>query len=534
MRREMMMMGETWAGLGSIVAGIMFASAMFQQYFPRHLRDLIQAYAFHFLNFLNPYIQISFHENTGGRFSRNEAYTAIEAYLGTHSSSQAKRLKADITTNSANLVLNLDNHEEVTDLFKGVKFWWKSQVHTTNRPQPYYGGSDYSEEKRSFKLSFHKRHRDLVRDSYLKHVLEEGKNVVVRNRQRRLYTNNSGGWRGSWTHVAFQHRATFKNLAMDLQKKKEIEEDLFTFSNSKDYYAKIGKAWKRGYLLYGPPGTGKTTMIAAMANLLNYDIYDLELTAVKSNTDLRRLLIETSGKSIIVLEDIDCSLDLTGKRKKEKEKEKKDENDPNRVLPKGKEEGNDVRGSDVTLSGLLNFIDGLWSACGEERIIVFTTNHVDKLDPALIRSGRMDKHIELSYCSFEGFKVLAENYLDIDSHELFDRIRGLLEETQMSPADVAENLMPKTIKGDTKTSLENLLSALEMAKEKAKSPSTKDAEEGKVITEKEGKEEEESVSDDKKVKKMNKDKKSLFSWCRRASSKKRGKVANQSVPEKER
>ncbi|KAJ0704928.1 putative P-loop containing nucleoside triphosphate hydrolase [Helianthus annuus] len=38
----------------------------------------------------------------------------------------------------------------------------------------------------------------------------------------------------------------------------------------------------------------------------------------------------------------------------------------------------------VTLSGFLNFIDGLWSSCGDERIIIFTTNRKEKLDPALI------------------------------------------------------------------------------------------------------------------------------------------------------
>ncbi|KAJ4959671.1 hypothetical protein NE237_019581 [Protea cynaroides] len=523
MKREMMMMGETWAGLGSIVAGIMFMSAMFQQYFPRHLRDLIQGYLFQLMNMVNPFMQISFHENSGGRFSRNEAYTSIEAYLSKHSSTQAKRLKADMTTNAANLVLNLDNHEEVTDIFQGVKFRWKSQVSTTNRSHPLYG-DNYAEEKRSFKLSFHKRYRDLVIGSYLHHVLEEGKAVVVRNRQRRLYTNNSGReWRGgSWTHVAFQHRATFRNLAMDPQKKQEIEDDLLTFSNSKDYYAKIGKAWKRGYLLYGPPGTGKTTMIAAMANFLNYDIYDLELTAVKNNTELRKLLIETSGKSIIVLEDIDCSLDLAGKRKKEKEKDRKDDSNPDtKNLQKAKEVNNEkTSSSDVTLSGLLNFIDGLWSSCGEERIIVFTTNHVEKLDPALIRSGRMDKHIELSYCCFEGFKILAQNYLSLDSDPLFERIRRLLEETQMTPADVAENLMPKTIKGDAKTSLENLIRALEMNKEKQRSP--KDAD----------KEVKDEPTPAKNLKMMNNDK-SLFLWYRRPSSKKRDKVANKSLPESE-
>lgn len=80
-------------------------------------------------------------------------------------------------------------------------------------------------------------------------------------------------------------------------------DDLLTFSKAKEYYARIGKAWKHGYLLYGPPGTSKLTMTAAIAiaNFLNYDVYDLELTAVKNNTDLRKLLIETPSMLTIVI-----------------------------------------------------------------------------------------------------------------------------------------------------------------------------------------------------------------------------------------
>lgn len=206
-------------------------------------------------------------------------------------------------------------------------------------------------------------------------------------------------------------------------------------------------------------------MIAAMANLLCYDLYDLELTAVKDNTELRKLLIETSSKSIIVIEDIDCSLDLTGQRKKKKEKVEAEEDKD--LKQKVEKEEKDTRGSQVTLSGLLNFIDGLWSACGGERLIVFTTNFVEKLDPALIRKGRMDMHIELSYCRFEAFKGLAKNYLNLESHATFPQIRELLEETNITPADVAEHLMPKTISGDATYSLEGLIQALETKKEEA-------------------------------------------------------------------
>lgn len=97
----------------------------------------------------------------------------------------------------------------------------------------------------------------------------------------------------------------------------------------------------------------------------------------------------------------------------------------------------------LTLSGLLNFIDGLWSCCGDERLIVFTTNHKDKLDPALLRPGRMDVHINMSYCSGEGFKLLASNYLGHGTcqNPLYEEVHGLIETTRATPAEVAEELM---------------------------------------------------------------------------------------------
>lgn len=253
---------------------------------------------------------------------------------------------------------------------------------------------------------------------------------------------------------------------MEPEAKRDVVEDLLSFSNNKDFYERIGRAWKRGYLLHGPPGTGKSTMIAAMANLLSYDVYDLELTAVKDNTELKKLLIATSSKAIIVIEDIDCSADLTGQRREKREKG--EEGEKNHVLKKMGVGEAENKSSKITLSGLLNFIDGLWSACGGERIIVFTTNYVENLDPALIRRGRMDKHIELSYCSFEGFKVLAKNYLELEQHDLFPRVESLLGEVEMTPADVAEHLMPKSVPGDSDVCLKNLIIALEVEQQKSR------------------------------------------------------------------
>ncbi|XVE92590.1 hypothetical protein REPUB_Repub01dG0111600 [Reevesia pubescens] len=119
------------------------------------------------------------------------------------------------------------------------------------------------------------------------------------------------------------------------------------------------------------------------------------------------------------------------------------------------------------------------------------TNHVEKLDPALIRRGRMDKHIEMSYCCFEAFKVLRKNYLEIDSHSLFGEIETLLGETKMTHADVVENLIPKSDEEKEETCLKRLIKALKAIKEKA--IQKMEEEEACLKAEKEVKENQQSV-----------------------------------------
>lgn len=51
----------------------------------------------------------------------------------------------------------------------------------------------------------------------------------------------------------------------------------------------------------------------------------------------------------------------------------------------------------VTLSGLLNCLDGVTST--EARILFMTTNYLDRLDPALIRPGRVDVKEYIGFCS---------------------------------------------------------------------------------------------------------------------------------------
>ena len=113
-------------------------------------------------------------------------------------------------------------------------------------------------------------------DQYLEHVTESAAEHRRQLRELYLYSNSDSYWE---CHT-FKHPSTFDTLAMEPELKAKVKADLHSFMHGEKFFRKVGRAWKRGYLLYGPPGTGKSSMIAAMANHLKYNIYDLELTQV--------------------------------------------------------------------------------------------------------------------------------------------------------------------------------------------------------------------------------------------------------------
>ncbi|XP_065874641.1 AAA-ATPase At5g57480-like [Euphorbia lathyris] len=87
----------------------------------------------------------------------------------------------------------------------------------------------------------------------------------------------------------------------------------------------------------------------------------------------------------------------------------------------------------------------LYGGDGGEETDYGTTNHIEKLDPALLRSGRMDMHIFMSYCSYPSLKILLKNYLEYGEDNIEDVILKELENTiddaEMTPADISEVLI---------------------------------------------------------------------------------------------
>ncbi|XP_008241895.1 PREDICTED: AAA-ATPase At2g18193-like [Prunus mume] len=439
---------SVWLSAYASFAGfMMLVRSMATELMPQPLRSYMYSVFNHlFAPFFSREVTLLFDEHYGMTY--NELYEAIEVYLRMKIGPSVRCLRVSKLPRIKAINVSIDRDEELDDTFDGVKMKW---CYVVTLEKPRNGSKDEKEkEKHRFELTFHKKHKDKVIDYYLPYVLARAKTLKEEQKTLKLYTNLDY-WCGdddedneNWGSINLDHPCTFDKLAMDPELKRMIIEDLERFVARREFYSKVGKAWKRGYLLYGPPGTGKSSLVAAMANYLKFNVYDLDLAAIEDNSELKRVMMSTTNRSILVIEDIDCSINLQN-RDDDQDKSSKETYSYKKPL---------------TLSGLLNCIDGLRSSCGDERIIIFTTNRREMLDPALLRPGRMDVHIHMSYCTPSGFRVLASNYLGIrdgEDHRLFGEIERLIESTEVTPAQVAEELMKSD---DAEVSLGGLVNFL--------------------------------------------------------------------------
>ena len=233
--------------------------------------------------------------------------------------------------------------------------------------------------------------------------------------EQKIFTNSGTEWKSAPSNNSRKiDTVILKNGLKD-----EIKRDLELFLNSEEWYKDRDIPYTRGYLFYGYPGTGKTSMIKGISTFSKRHIHYLILSNVQSDAQLLDLLKKINYKeTILVIEDIDATLEIVKSRDEQQEKEKKEKKEKEEKKDDKKEDKRDDLQKEIpklTLSGLLNAIDGVFSADG--RILIMTTNHPEVLDEALIRPGRIDCKYLFDNCDSNQIKDLFKIFFNKNPDE---------------------------------------------------------------------------------------------------------------------
>uniref|UniRef100_A0A6C0EUI2 AAA+ ATPase domain-containing protein n=1 Tax=viral metagenome TaxID=1070528 RepID=A0A6C0EUI2_9ZZZZ len=255
----------------------------------------------------------------------------------------------------------------------------------------------------------------------------------------------------------FTTNRSFKNVigpeARMIQKRVDF------FMNSKKWYSDNGIPYTLGLMLYGLPGCGKTSLIKAVSGVSHRHIINIKLHKYVTKTQMENLFFNETinivqncrNESVIIpieqrvylfedldSDDTDILLDrseMTGYVKddifnpiedKYAYQQKKEEKEKEEVFSNEK----------LTLSCLLNLLDGVLEAPG--RIVIMTTNYINKLDSALIRPGRIDLICEFKKCTNDSIIEFIEMFYDIKLDQTYKEQIKMLEEYKFTPAEMTK------------------------------------------------------------------------------------------------
>lgn len=188
-----------------------------------------------------------------------------------------------------------------------------------------------------------------------------------------------------WTVLTVVPKRTIESIYLPNKDKSEVLDVLNNFlkPETKALYHRLNITYKKTFLFEGVPGSGKTSFIRAIASSIGYNIGILNFHNKLDDTGLLELLIHIPKDTIVVLEDMDC---LFQSRK-----------------------ANDSDKNSITLSGILNALDGVATKYG--LIVIITTNYKDKLDPALVRPGRVDYIMKFDYINSEQLTEIFRKFM---------------------------------------------------------------------------------------------------------------------------
>jgi chaperone BCS1 len=254
---------------------------------------------------------------------------------------------------------------------------------------------------------------------------------------------------GSWSYVRAVTKRRMDSVFIEEHKRQELLAALDDFRQREAWYKDHGIPYSLGIMLYGPPGTGKTSLIKVLAGYLGMDVYYISPSELYK---LPNAMARLPNNVVVVVEDIDSSSMVRSRVKKAKKKPKIESIATSRKPPKNKPASDDLEeveesassvviglpdssdNMDVEdflgfgLSDILNSLDGFFSPHG--RILIATTNHIEKIDDAVLRPGRFDVTLEIGYVGSEVFeKFITSFYPDYPKAEL----RRLLSKCRIQP-----------------------------------------------------------------------------------------------------
>jgi mitochondrial chaperone BCS1 len=237
-----------------------------------------------------------------------------------------------------------------------------------------------------------------------------------------LFTHNDG-----WDFVEGYAPRLLDSVILQPGEKEHLVQDIENFRKSRQRYERLGVPYHRGYLLYGPPGTGKTSLVSALAAHFGLSIYSINLADFNDRT-LMNAVNQIARNSVLLFEDIDCMRSSNARVPSNPST-----NDGARAQ---NEKENAAEKNGVTLSGLLNVLDGFYAPTNV--LFMMTTNRIEALDEALLRPGRIDyklylgraggsQKIELYRRFFpQASEIEAQAFVETHRAETMAEFQGLL------------------------------------------------------------------------------------------------------------
>lgn len=250
-------------------------------------------------------------------------------------------------------------------------------------------------------------------EQFIEHIAASGdpKRINVKYWSPNVWLQTSGGTPSrSMKSVVLPKLRNHDKSGVEIASVTGIVFETKQFFESKSWYEKRGVPHRACWLFEGHPGTGKTSAVISLASMFDCSIHVLNLMSLINDDSLVSAINQIPSRSIVLIEDIDRM---------------------SVALKKDSIESSDRRG--ITLSGFLNALDGVTAGSGY--LVILTTNHVDRLDPALIRSGRVTCRWLFPLMSKNLVQEMAVRFFPDEPRALLDRQIDKYDGPDLSAAD---------------------------------------------------------------------------------------------------